>query len=144
MTTTQAGRNLSSTAKMFTDEAWEAGWAKAQSLGLAQVWQPASRPMTKQDVEQIVAAVANHGFEEMYAEQLLADAHWDYMASDAIDRLRDHLRDYVAVEVARAGCVMMTLPRIVIDHPERGMTRVRVIVPVRRLQSDSGEAHPAG
>jgi hypothetical protein len=120
--------------RMFTDEAWAAGWDKAQSLGLAECWAPAMRPATRRDVEEIVSAVANHGFEEIYADQMLPDDAINGMrGGGAMERLREHMRKTLAIEALEQGCVMITLPREVARHPEPGLTAIRLIVPVRRL-----------
>lgn len=118
---------------MFTDEAWEAGWAKAQSLGLAESWAPAARPVARRDVEEIVSAVVNHGFEEFYVDQMIASAEMDALVPGAMDGLRQHMRNALAIRTLEEGCVMLTLPREVSGHPVQGMTRIRLIVPVRRL-----------
>jgi hypothetical protein len=122
------------TTRMFTDEAWEAGWAKARSLGLAEPWAPLTRTATRADVEEIVSAVANHGFEEFYLDQMMPDDVAEgYCGGDAMESLRERMRNRLAMDVLKAGCVMLTLPREVTDHPERGLTRIRLIAPVRRL-----------
>lgn len=128
---------------MFSGEAWDAGWAKAQTLGLAEVWAPRSRPVTRRDVEEIVSAVANHGFEELYVDQALPDHVFESPEPGMLERLREHMKDVIASKAIRAGCVMLTLPREVIDHPERFMTRIRLIVPVRRLTESAELATPS-
>jgi hypothetical protein len=123
-----------STARMFSDEAWEAGWARARSLGLAESFAPLVRPATMRDVEEIVSAVVNHGFEELYAEQLINDAAVPDITGTVREDLSSHMREVLALKAIRNGCVMLALPREVTDHPERGVTRIRFIVPVRRAR----------
>src|ERR1700733_1737202 len=123
------------TGQMFSDEAWEAGWAKARQLGVTEGWAPLQRPVTRADVEAIVSAVANHGFEELYVEQSLPDHYVDADTEPGMmDRLRGHMRQALAIEAIRANAVMLTLPREVIDHPQWYVTRIRLIAPVRRLE----------
>jgi hypothetical protein len=126
------------TQEMFSEAAWSKGWTVAQNLGLAQSFAPLSRPMTRADVEAVVSAVVNHGFEEMYVDQMLADpvmtdAQDGNLDNGMLDNLRQHMTDCLAVQALRERCVMLTLPREVIDHPEQGLTRVRLIVPVRKI-----------
>lgn len=127
--TTTAGE----TAPMFTDEAWEAGWQAAERAGLAQSFQPLMRPINRDDVAAIVSAVVNHGFEEVYIEQQMEEGWARSLKVDAMDSLRSHMLRRLAVEAAEQRCVMLTLPREITDHPEPGITRIRLIVPVRRI-----------
>jgi hypothetical protein len=122
-------------AQMFSDEAWDAGWQAAQRLGLTVSFEPLLRPVTKADVDAIVSAVANHGIEELHAEQLLLDGPADLESAEVVEGIRGRLSEHLAIEAIRNGCVMITLPREIIDHPEAGATRMRLIVPVRRIAS---------
>jgi hypothetical protein len=120
-------------AAMFTDEAWEAGWRAAEAAGLTTMFAPAMRPVNRRDVEEIVSAVVNHGFEEFYVEQQMPDVAIGGMHPGAMEPLRKHMRTRLAVDLMEQDCVMLTLPREVTDHPEKGITRIRLIVPVRRI-----------
>lgn len=121
------------TPPMFSPEAWEAGWRKAEAVGLTTAFQPMLRPVTMRDVEEIVSAVVNHGFEEIYVEQLAEDGWLKSLPEEAVERMKSHMLRRLAVEVAEHRCVMLTLPRELTDHPEPGIARVRLIVPVRRI-----------
>jgi hypothetical protein len=119
--------------KMFTEEAWNAGYATAERLGLTTSWAPGLRPVTKRDVDEIVSAVVNHGFEEIYVDHAVFDDLLGAARQDALESLRQHMKDQLAIEALRSGCVMLTLPRETIGPGEYGMTRLRLIVPVRQL-----------
>jgi hypothetical protein len=110
---------------IFSDEAWQAGLSEAHTQ-----FGPAA---DRRKVDAIVSAVVHHGTEEMYAEHMIATGLLDHLPADSLDRLRDSLQTQLAVDAVRNGCVMLTLPREVTDRPQYGLTRIRLIVPVRRL-----------
>jgi hypothetical protein len=120
-------------APMFTPEAWEAGWRAAVNAGLVPSHAPAARPVTRRDVETIVSAVVTHGTEEIDVGQEMADRVARDLLGGPLASLRPHLLRRIAVEAAGRGCVMLTLPRGVIEYPEVGITRIRLIVPVRKI-----------
>jgi hypothetical protein len=122
-------------SEMFTEESWNEGWAVAAARGLTSPYGPMVRQVTRKDVEAIVSAVVNHGFEELYVDQLVADHVLDASRADALANLREHMRTAIAVEAIRQDCVMLTLPREVTSRADYGMTRYRLIVPVRRIGS---------
>jgi hypothetical protein len=125
---------MSETGKMFTEQAWDAGYATALTR--------CGPSVSRRDVEEIVSVVVNHGFEELYVDHAVSD---DLVASapfDALESLREHMRNQLAIEALKNGCVMLTLPREVKGGGEWGMTTLRLIVPVRRLApvADAPEA----
>lgn len=118
--------------KMFTDEAWEAGYSEARRRGLLE-----SRA-TRADVDAIVSAVVNHGTEELHADHMVMN----FFSDEELSGMREHLRTQLAIEALRQNCVMLALPREVripdpspsrYAHPDASMSTLRMIVPVRRL-----------
>ena len=121
---------------VFTREAWEAGYAKAEQLGLStDTLVSSGRRVTRRDVDEIVSAVAQHGSEELYVESALPNGS-PGDEEEVRAAIRKHLTRTLAVEAIQAGCVMITLPREVIYQRQPYLTMMRLIVPVRRLREE--------
>lgn len=76
--------------------------------------------------------------EELYIEQAVPDAAIDGMAPGVLESLREHMKASIAVEAIKNNSITLALPREITDHPVRGITRIRLIVPVRRMLQEEG------